>query len=187
MLISKRPEVQHTKLRDMTMSAQVHGHDFACLALLPSSGPGGDPGLGSGPASGSGSDGQSASSLKRHFYVSGSEEKVLRVLEAPQAFLDTLAAASGQPVGDSAPQVSSPFSLCSLQHMCVMATALAEGGELCAAMQAMPVLGDSWSGCCSCSSACRVHSLPGGPGTMPRSWQSIFHSTLRVAGHTPCL
>ena len=44
---------------------QIHGHDFACLAVLPKASP---------PC-----------------YVSGSEEKVIRVLEAPQAYEDTVA------------------------------------------------------------------------------------------------
>ena len=44
---------------------QIHGHDFACLAVLPKASP---------PC-----------------YASGSEEKVIRVLEAPQAYEDTIA------------------------------------------------------------------------------------------------
>ncbi|KAG2482428.1 hypothetical protein HYH03_018632 [Edaphochlamys debaryana] len=51
--------------------SQVHGHDFACAAPVPT-GPGSD-----------------------YVYVAGSEEKVLRVMEAPQAFLDTLLALRG--------------------------------------------------------------------------------------------
>ncbi|GLI63733.1 hypothetical protein VaNZ11_006797 [Volvox africanus] len=51
--------------------AQVHGHDFRCVA--PVATPPGGP----------------------YVYVSGSEEKVLRVLEAPQAFIDTLVALRG--------------------------------------------------------------------------------------------
>ena len=54
---------------------QVHGHDFSCLACLPAA--------------------RSGKQLGRVLYASGSEEKVLRVLEAPQAFLDTLALAQG--------------------------------------------------------------------------------------------
>ena len=50
---------------------QVHGHDFTCVASLPST------------------------SGSRFTYVSGSEEKVIRVLEAPQTFLDTLAFVRG--------------------------------------------------------------------------------------------
>ena len=44
---------------------QIHGHDFACLAVLPKASP---------PC-----------------YASGSEEKVIRILEAPQAYEDTIA------------------------------------------------------------------------------------------------
>ena len=62
---------------------QVHGHDFACAAVLPT-----DP-----------------AHPGRHTYLSGSEEKVLRVMEAPQAFLDTLAAATGQPAPPADVQV----------------------------------------------------------------------------------
>ncbi|GIL68204.1 hypothetical protein Vafri_21466 [Volvox africanus] len=51
--------------------AQIHGHDFRCVA--PVATPPGGP----------------------YVYVSGSEEKVLRVLEAPQAFIDTLVALRG--------------------------------------------------------------------------------------------
>ena len=41
----------------------------------------------------------------RHTYLSGSEEKVLRVMEAPQAFLDTWAAATGWPPAPASSQV----------------------------------------------------------------------------------
>lgn len=51
---------------------QVHGHDFSCVAALPS---------GSG---------------RGFVYASGSEEKVIRILEAPEAFLDTLAFVRGE-------------------------------------------------------------------------------------------
>lgn len=50
------------------MRMQVHGHDMSCLAFIPNS----------------------------SCYVSGAEEKVLRVFEAPQAFTHTLAMAQGQ-------------------------------------------------------------------------------------------
>jgi elongator complex protein 2 len=53
---------------------QVHGHDFSCVTALPT-------------------EGEST----RYLYVSGSEEKVLRVFEAPGAFADTLAMARGRP------------------------------------------------------------------------------------------
>ncbi|KXZ43915.1 hypothetical protein GPECTOR_77g12 [Gonium pectorale] len=51
--------------------SQIHGHDFRCLAMLAT-----PPG-------------------SNFAYVSGAEEKVLRVLEAPQAFVDTLVALRG--------------------------------------------------------------------------------------------
>lgn len=51
---------------------QIHGHDFSCLAVIP----GGTPDA-------------------SYAYVCGSEEKVLRVMEATQAFLDTLDMARG--------------------------------------------------------------------------------------------
>ena len=50
---------------------QVHGHDFSCLASIPSP------------------------SAVRYLFASGSEEKVVRVFEAPAAFLATLASARG--------------------------------------------------------------------------------------------
>jgi elongator complex protein 2 len=55
---------------------QVHGHDFACVAALPPRGGG-------------------AGGAAQYFYAAGSEEKVIRVLQAPQAFHDTLAMAQG--------------------------------------------------------------------------------------------
>jgi elongator complex protein 2 len=54
---------------------QIHGHDFSCVAAIPTA-PGASP-----------------------LYVSGSEEKVLRVFEAPLAFQDTLDAARGGAAG----------------------------------------------------------------------------------------
>lgn len=56
---------------------QIHGHDFACMAVLPSASP---------PC-----------------YAVGSEEKVIRVLEAPQAFEQTLALARGHVTATSTP------------------------------------------------------------------------------------
>lgn len=47
---------------------QVHGHDFSCVSNLPTTAP---------------------ASFR---YASGSEEKVVRIFEAPQAFLDTFSA-----------------------------------------------------------------------------------------------
>lgn len=51
------------------MPAQIHGHDFACIAVL--------------------------SGTSTPCYASGSEEKVIRVLEAPRAYEDTLALGTG--------------------------------------------------------------------------------------------
>ena len=48
---------------------QIHGHDFACIAVL--------------------------SGTSSPCYASGSEEKVIRILEAPRAFEDTLALGTG--------------------------------------------------------------------------------------------
>ncbi|KAK9803860.1 hypothetical protein WJX73_009548 [Symbiochloris irregularis] len=61
---------------------QVHGHDFSCLAYLP-------------PEQADGRAPPLQGGWGRVLYASGSEEKVLRVLEAPQAFLDTLDLAQG--------------------------------------------------------------------------------------------
>lgn len=68
---------------------QVHGHDMSCVANIPNS----------------------------SRYVSGAEEKVLRVFEAPQTFNQTLALAQGRsaPSADTAShghQVSSPGCVC---------------------------------------------------------------------------
>jgi hypothetical protein len=51
----------------------VHGHDFTCVASIP---------VADGGA--------------RYAYASGAEEKMIRVFEAPAAFLDTLAMARGE-------------------------------------------------------------------------------------------
>ena len=72
---------------------QVHGHDMSCLAHIPNS----------------------------SRYVSGAEEKVLRVFEAPQTFNQTLALAQGR-TGPSAdtpsggPQVNSCVYVCVCLH-----------------------------------------------------------------------
>ncbi|KAL4430983.1 hypothetical protein ABPG75_006239 [Micractinium tetrahymenae] len=71
---------------------QVHGHDFAAVAALPA--------LAVAPA-GSGGCCQPGAQLERFLYASGSEEKVVRVFEAPRAFRDTLALARGRPVAPS--------------------------------------------------------------------------------------
>ena len=60
-------------------SIQVHGHDFSSLASIP------------GPHA------------QRYLFASGSEEKVVRVFEAPGAFMETLASARG--LGHMAPSV----------------------------------------------------------------------------------
>ncbi|KAL4426818.1 hypothetical protein ABPG77_006604 [Micractinium sp. CCAP 211/92] len=70
---------------------QVHGHDFATVAALPAAARGGDVG----------GDAGSSAQPPRFLYASGSEEKVIRVFEAPRAFRDTLAMARGQPVAPS--------------------------------------------------------------------------------------
>jgi elongator complex protein 2 len=57
------------------VGTQIHGHDFACMAVLPGAAP---------PC-----------------YAVGSEEKVIRVLEAPQAFEQTLALARGHAMDSS--------------------------------------------------------------------------------------
>lgn len=66
---------------------QVHGHDFSCLASIPA------------PDSSSSSNGTSSTDTQQMplppsclMYVSGSEEKVLRVFEAPQTFTESLTA-----------------------------------------------------------------------------------------------
>jgi len=87
---------------------QVHGHDFSCIATIPTPAP---PPTGSAGASDGGAAAASAptattscptaaavsgAAMPRMMYASGSEEKVLRLLEAPSAFVDTLAMARGQ-------------------------------------------------------------------------------------------
>ncbi len=56
----------------------MHGHAFSCVASIPT-----------GAAS-------------RFLYAAGSEEKVIRVFEAPRAFLHTLASARGEELPESA-------------------------------------------------------------------------------------
>lgn len=84
--------------------SQVHGHDFSCVAALPPSTHAAEASRAAtdSPAS-IASDGASP----QFTYVSGSEEKVLRVLEAPQAFHDTLALARG-----GAPRACSQVRAC---------------------------------------------------------------------------
>jgi len=79
--------------------SQVHGHDFSCLAPLPA------PEGGRGGAGAGATDAASAPEPPPFVYASGSEEKVLRVFEAPGAFLDTLALARGRaPAAGGAPR-----------------------------------------------------------------------------------
>ena len=77
------------------MRTQIHGHDFACIAVLAGS--------------------------RSPCYASGSEEKVIRILEAPRAYEDTLAMGAGEAPHSSSEsrsngghkQVRSPsFSCC---------------------------------------------------------------------------
>jgi elongator complex protein 2 len=56
---------------------QVHGHDFSCLTLVPS-------------------HGTRSKEEVSYVYASGSEEKVIRIFESPQTFLDTLQIAKGK-------------------------------------------------------------------------------------------
>ena len=70
-----------TSLKLLLLAVQIHGHDFRCTAIIPCPH---EPG--------------------NFRYASGSEEKMIRVLEAPQAFVETLALAkiqSPQPFGTS--------------------------------------------------------------------------------------
>ena len=68
----------------------MHGHAFSCVASIPT-----------GTASG-------------FLYAAGSEEKVIRVFEAPRAFLHTLASARGeeQPEPDSMTAVQTVTTTC---------------------------------------------------------------------------
>ena len=56
---------------------QVHGHDFSCLTLVPS-------------------HGACSKEEMSYVYASGSEEKVIRIFESPETFLDTLQIAKGK-------------------------------------------------------------------------------------------
>ncbi len=77
-------------LKHRHVLVQIHGHDFSCAAIIPCADePGG------------------------FRYASGSEEKMIRVLEAPQAFLDTLHLAGLQ---SSLPAPASAQVLC--QWLC---------------------------------------------------------------------
>ncbi len=73
----RMPDTPHCSLCPAPFVLQVHGHDFSGVAALPSrdGGPGRPPSF---------------------LYATASEEKVLRVFEAPRAFHDTLAAARGR-------------------------------------------------------------------------------------------
>jgi elongator complex protein 2 len=70
----------------------VHGHDFSCVTALPNRRQDGQPNVDDEEGAGA-----IESQADRYLYVSGSEEKVLRVFEAPGAFADTLAMARGRP------------------------------------------------------------------------------------------
>ncbi len=72
------------------------------MAALPPSRGAGQAGRAADAATGATGDGAPV----QHRYASGSEEKVLRVLEAPQAFHDTLALARGDAAGKLAHQVA---------------------------------------------------------------------------------
>ena len=92
----------------ITTPVQIHGHDFACIAVL--------------------------SGVSSPCYATGSEEKVIRVLEAPRAFEDTLALGVGDVPHASTEsnsngtykQVCNPLHCwCENQHtMCFCATNL---------------------------------------------------------------
>ena len=66
-------KLESTHLWSEIARPQVHGHDFSCVAAVPAV------------------DGS-------YLYVSGSEEKVLRIFQAPRAFEDTLAMARNRPL-----------------------------------------------------------------------------------------
>ena len=63
------------------LPVQIHGHDFNCITVFPKT---------SSPC-----------------YASGSEEKVIRILEAPRAFEDTLALSRGEELHASSSSSSS--------------------------------------------------------------------------------
>lgn len=88
------------------LCVQIHGHDFSCIASIPPEQPPTGGGASCAPSSSStpvdpaaAATGTTSSSSRpvSLLYVSGSEEKMLRVFEAPQAFLETLALARGLP------------------------------------------------------------------------------------------
>ena len=107
------------------MQAQIHGHDFAALALLPGSAPDDPP-----------------------RYASASEEKVIRVLEAPAAFEATLALARGRSLPPPQP-ADVPKVLVT--------------GFITIALLSAPVSGPCRGGCVLAAAECRrVHCwLPG--------------------------
>jgi elongator complex protein 2 len=84
---------------------QVHGHDFSCVAALPLRRDVGHAGGGAAAAGARSAGSELGLGLAHIRYASGSEEKVLRVLEAPQAFHDTLAAARGRGAAGNEHQV----------------------------------------------------------------------------------
>ncbi|KAG2449340.1 hypothetical protein HYH02_005495 [Chlamydomonas schloesseri] len=88
--------------------SQIHGHDFRCIAHVPTA-PGPVPGPSAGGAAGPEAAAAAAGGGGGGYltYVSGAEEKVLRVFEAPQAFIDTLVALRG---GDASTSSTSSTS-----------------------------------------------------------------------------
>lgn len=76
----------------------MHGHDFSCLAAIPS------------PLQTNSSSSATQIASPSVLYVSGSEEKVLRVFEAPQAFFDTLTAIRSTQSPDAAAAVAAAMS-----------------------------------------------------------------------------
>lgn len=71
---------------------QVHGHDFACVAAIPAR-----------------EEEEESDAEGRFLYASGSEEKVIRVFEAPRTFYDTLALARGHAAAAGAAAAAPAF------------------------------------------------------------------------------
>ena len=61
---------QDSQVHKRRVCLQIHGHDFSCAAVIPC-----------------------PQAPDRFLFASGSEEKMIRVFEAPQAFADTLSLA----------------------------------------------------------------------------------------------
>ena len=95
-----------TKLKNMDKwceiaRPQVHGHDFSCVAALPNFGSRHEGQQREKERGEREEDFSQEGEINRYLYVSGSEEKVLRVFEAPGAFAETLAMARGKPLPSS--------------------------------------------------------------------------------------